>query len=64
MEGMEGSEYKPPPSVVCPRCGAPAAWQPPARRAANEGWEADFLCENSHRLQLLSKPKRRRESAG
>lgn len=59
---MEGAEYRPPPSVSCPRCGAPATWLPPARRAG-EGWEADFECENGHRLQLLSKPKRRAEGA-
>lgn len=60
---MEAAEYLPPSSVRCPRCGAPATHRPRARRAG-EGWEADFECDNGHRPQLLSKPKRRPGGAG
>ena len=55
---MDSNEYRPPRDVVCPKCGSKAAWRPPARPDENGAWEADFVCENGHRLQLFSKPKR------
>ena len=54
---MERTEYRPPRDVACPKCGAEAVWQPPARPSGSHAWEADFICKNGHHLQLFSKPK-------
>lgn len=56
---MERKEYQPPRDEVCPKCGAEASWQPPARPGADDAWEAEFACSNGHRFQLFSKPKQR-----
>ena len=56
---MDGTAHTPLVSIDCPRCGAPAALQPPARPNEAGGWDADYACTNGHRFQNFSVPKRR-----
>ena len=56
---MNDDEYVPETPPACPGCGGTLAWQPPARRTESGAWEADFSCPNGHRVQIVSKAKRR-----